>query len=204
MFGLFKKKPAVDLGKPIVIVSGLPRSGTSMCMKMMDAAGYEIVQDGIRTADDDNPKGYYEDERVKDLERNLDKSWLKDCRGKALKVISFLLKELPQANRYKVLFMRRPLEEVLASQNKMLVNRGEDNPASDQEMRRIYVEHLEQLAQLRARHKTMEWLEIDYRAFIDDPQGQARIVSEFLGGGHDVEKMASVVDKKLYRNRANA
>src|SRR5688572_29274329 len=92
-------------GQPIVVVSGLPRSGTSMAMKMLEAGGLVVVTDNVRTADDDNPRGYYEDERVKDLARDANRTWLRDARGKAIKIISFLLKDLPPDNNYKVLFM---------------------------------------------------------------------------------------------------
>jgi hypothetical protein len=104
-------------------MSGLPRSGTSMMMKMLDAAGLPIVTDAIRTADIDNPKGYYELERVKDLEKETDKSYIRDARGKVLKVISFLIKDLPDDNQYRIIFMRRDLNEVIASQNKMIAHR---------------------------------------------------------------------------------
>ena len=107
-------------GQPIVVVSGLPRSGTSMVMKMLEAGGLAVLTDGLRTADEDNPKGYYEVERVKDLAREADKGWLGEARGKAVKVISYLLKSLPPTFNYKVVFIRRDLEEVLASQRKML------------------------------------------------------------------------------------
>ncbi len=203
MFGLFKKqKKPVDLGAPIVIVSGLPRSGTSMAMKMLVEAGYAPVEDGVRTADKDNPKGYYEDERVKDLANHLDKSWLKEARGKVLKVISFLLKELPASNEYRVIFMRRHLDEVLASQNKMLDHRGEDNKTRDDEMRKMYEEHLQQVEELVQKHPTLTRVEIHYREMIDDPKAQAAKINEFLGGHLDVDRMTSVVDKNLYRNRA--
>ena len=112
-------------GPPIVVVSGLPRSGTSMAMKMLEAGGLAVVTDNVRAADDDNPRGYYEDERVKDLARDANRAWLRDARGKAIKIISFLLKDLPPDNNYKVLFMERDLGEVLASQQKMLDHRGE-------------------------------------------------------------------------------
>src|SRR5919108_966564 len=90
-------------GKPIVVVSGLPRSGTSMAMKMLEAGGLAVVTDGLRAADEDNPKGYYEDERVKDLYEASDKRWLREARGRVVKIISFLLKSLPSDNNYKVL-----------------------------------------------------------------------------------------------------
>ena len=107
----------------ITIVSGLPRSGTSMMMKMLEAGGMELLTDEIRTADADNPKGYYEFERVKQIE--LDAEWLEDSRGKAVKMIAALLKHLPPDYDYEIIFMRRDIREVLASQRRMLVHRGE-------------------------------------------------------------------------------
>src|SRR3990172_93617 len=107
-------------GEPIVIVSGLPRSGTSMLMRMLEAGGVPIMTDRGRSADVDNPKGYFEYERIKDLEGETDKSYLREGRGKALKVISFLIKHLPDENDYRVIFMRRDLDEVLSSQDKMI------------------------------------------------------------------------------------
>ena len=191
-------------GDPVVVVSGLPRSGTSMTMKMLEAGGLPLVIDGIRTADEDNPKGYYEDERVKDLAKVLDKSWLKDARGRSIKIISYLLKELPRANQYKILFMRRHLDEVLASQAKMLDRRNEPNPTSDEEMRRIYQQHLDEVEALVAKHPTMEKLDVDYRELIEKPLEGARKIDAFLGGGHSIEDMAAMVDKNLYRNRAKS
>lgn len=203
MFDLFKKKKKVDLGEPIVIISGLPRSGTSMAMKMLVSAGYTPVQDGVRSADEDNPNGYFEDERVKDLERNLDKSWLKDARGHVIKIISFLLKTLPASNRYKVIFMRRHLDEVLASQAKMLDNRGEEVSTADEEMRKVYEKHLEEVKQLVIKHPTLELIEIPHRGMIDNPREQAERIAQFLGRSLDLDAMAAVVDKNLYRNRAS-
>ena len=129
-------------GEPIVVVSGLPRSGTSMMMKMLDAAGIPIMTDAIRTADIDNPKGYFEYERVKDLEKDPDRSWVRNARGKALKVISFLLKDLPDDNAYQIVFMRRDIDEVLTSQNKMLEHRGEQDATDDAIMAEAYRNHL--------------------------------------------------------------
>src|SRR5687768_8758894 len=114
-------------GKPIVVVSGLPRSGTSMAMKMLEAGGLSVVTDGLRTPDEDNPKGYYEDERVKRLHKEPDKTWLHEARGKVVKIISFLLKSLPPDHNYKVVLMQRNLREIVASQNKMLARLGKPN-----------------------------------------------------------------------------
>jgi hypothetical protein len=188
-------------GDPIVIISGLPRSGTSMAMKMLDAGGVEIMQDGIRTADDDNPKGYYELEKVKELDKGGDKGWLVEARGKAVKIISFLLKDLPPENRYKILFMRRPIPEVLASQAKMLTNREESSETEDARMTELYEKHLQQVEFFISRRDYLEKLDLPYRSVLDDPRGQAERIRDFLGMDLDVDKMATVADRKLYRNR---
>ena len=125
-------------GEPVVVVSGLPRSGTSMAMKMLEAGGVPLVQDGVRTADEDNPKGYYEDERVMSLHDVEDKSWLKACRGKGVKIISNLLRSLPANNNYQVLFVRRDISEILASQAKMLERRGEKSGTDDERMTELF------------------------------------------------------------------
>src|SRR5262245_30589474 len=106
----------------VTIVSGLPRSGTSMMMKMLEAGGLDPVTDNIRTADEDNPKGYYELEKVMELKN--DKSWVPDAKGKVIKVISALLQDLPGDHAYRVVFMQRNMHEVLASQRQMLIRRG--------------------------------------------------------------------------------
>ena len=192
-----------DLGQPIVIVSGLPRSGTSMMMNMLTAADLEIVSDRVRTADEDNPKGYFEDERVKDLEKNENRSWLRDCRGKVIKIISFLLKDLPDDNRYKVIFMRRDLGEVVASQNKMLRRRGEPvDEASDQKMIDVYKNHLQKTDFLLRSRPYIEHVDIEYRAAVADPRAQAERVVRFLELDLDVDRMVQAVDPALYRNRS--
>lgn len=189
-------------GQPIIVISGLPRSGTSMAMKMLEAGGLSPIQDGIRTADEDNPKGYYEDERVKDLHTDVDKSWLGEARGKAIKIISFLLNHLPDHYNYKIIFMRRHLDEVLASQTKMLDRRGESNDTSDEQMREVYNDHLWKVNRLLKRKPSFQCLDLDYKGVLEDPQKAAEQIREFLGLPLDVEKMTGVVDKNLYRNRA--
>jgi hypothetical protein len=191
-------------GRPVVIVSGLPRSGTSMAMKMLEAGGMELVVDNVRTADVDNPKGYYEDERVKDLAEMEDMSWLRAARGKVIKVVSSLLNYLPAENTYKVIFMRRNLHEVLASQAKMLERRGEDSQTGDEELLAMYESHLEKVQfQLRFRPH-FEALYLNYADVVGDPLSQAQLMAAFVGGGLDVAKMAAAVDGSLYRNRAAA
>jgi hypothetical protein len=191
----------VRYGRPIVVVSGLPRSGTSMAMKMLEAGGLPVVTDGLRSADEDNPKGYYEDERVKDLYREGDKAWLRDARGKVVKIISFLLKSLPADNNYKVLFMHRNLREIVASQNKMLVRRGERNDTSDERAVQLLDEQVRD-ARFFLRRPQFDVLELNYGEMLQGARPQALRIAEFLGQPLDVEKMAQVVDVQLYRNRS--
>jgi hypothetical protein len=188
-------------GAPIVIVSGLPRSGTSMAMKMLEAAGLHVVTDGARAADEDNPKGYYEDERVKDLHLSADKTWLRDARGKVVKIISFLLKSLPPDNNYQVLFMHRNLREIVASQNKMLLRRGEWSDTPDDRALKLLDEQVRD-ARFFLRRPQFEVLELDYADMVKAPEPQARRIAEFLGRPLDIGKMAEVVDLQLYRNRS--
>lgn len=191
-------------GEPIVVVSGLPRSGTSMMMRMLEAGGVPILSDGERQADIDNPKGYYELERVKDLAKDDDKSWLVDQRGKVVKIISYLLRELPPTNNYKVLMMRRDLSEVLASQSKMLVHRGEESESDDGRMLELFKDHLWKARYLVKHQPQFEVLELQYKDVIDNPTAQAEKINEFLGGKLDVAAMTRAVDRGLYRNRAPA
>jgi hypothetical protein len=189
-------------GEPVVVVSGLPRSGTSMAMKMLEAGGLPLVSDGEREADVDNPKGYYEDERVKDLERTTDRTWVREARGMGIKVISRLLRSLPADNFYQVVLMRRELQEVLASQAKMLERLGEERGAEDDRMRAFLEKDLWQATYHLKRAPNFEWIELQYAEVLADPEGQARRLAAFLDRGLDVEKMATVVDPDLYRNRA--
>ncbi len=188
-------------GDEIIIVTGLPRSGTSMMMKMLDAGGLPLMTDNIRTADEDNPKGYYELERVKELEKETDKSWLREARGKVLKVISHLLGELPDENFYRVIFMRRDLDEILASQNKMLERRGEPNPVSDAKAKESYRKHIIDTKVFLRTRRNFELLEVHYKQTLDDPRGAAEHVSRFLEQRIAPEKLMTAVDAQLYRNR---
>jgi hypothetical protein len=189
-------------GEPVVLVSGLPRSGTSMAMKMLAAGGLEVVADGIRTADEDNPRGYFEDERVKALGESQDKRWLRRARGRAVKVISYLLKDLPPDNNYKVIFLRRDLREVLASQSKMLERRNEENGAADEQMLEIFESHLWRIDYLFRHAPQFDRLDLRYAEVVAEPRRAAERINAFLGGRLDVEKMVEAVDPQLYRNRA--
>jgi hypothetical protein len=186
----------------ITIVSGLPRSGTSMMMKILEAGGMQIFTDNLRVADEDNPKGYYELEQVKAL-KDGDDAWLKDAPGKVVKVISSLLEYLPSSYKYKIVFMRREIAEILASQKQMLIRRGEPSEGDDQKMAETFQEHLKRVRVWLANQPNMETLYVDYNALMGDPDPQIEAVAEFLGLEENLEAMLAVPDKKLYRQKAS-
>jgi hypothetical protein len=187
-------------GRPIVVVSGLPRSGTSMLMRMLAAGGLELVTDGERAADEDNPLGYFELERVKALDRG-DAAWVPAARGKAVKVISFLLEKLPRGFDYRVVFLDRALPEVLASQRTMLARRGERSETDDERMAEVFEAHLRKVRRLLREDARFEALEVAYAEVLADPAAQARRIARFLALPLDVDAMAAAVDASLYRNR---
>ena len=199
MKSIFKK---LFGSKPVVtVVSGLPRSGTSMMMKMLEAGGIPPLTDKIRTADDDNPKGYYEFERVKQMDKG-DTKWMADAQGKTVKVISQLLKYMPAEYEYKVIFMRRNMSEILASQKKMLINRGEDpEQASDEEISALFEKHLNSVMDWMAAQPNVSVIYIHYSDMLANPVPQVAQINEFLGGNLNTDAMSEVVDPKLYRNR---
>jgi hypothetical protein len=176
-----------------------------MMMRMLEAGGIDPFSDGERIADIDNPVGYYEFERVKDLETDPDTSWVRQARGQALKVISFLLRHLPHANAYRVVYMRRHLDEVLQSQDKMLDRLGNAAPEADlAEMKEAYRNDIVAARLFARKQPFMEMIEIQYADAIADPIAAAREVNAFLGGGLDEAAMAAAVRGDLYRNRADA
>ena len=201
---LFSPKTAPKTPKNIVVVSGLPRSGTSMMMKMLAEGGLEVVTDALRTADDDNPNGYFEFEPVKQLGAGDNTRWLAESGGKVVKIISSLLEYLPREYHYKVVFMERELQEVLASQQKMLKNRQEQSQVEDAEMRAQFEKHLSAIKYWLARQPNMEVLYISYNQMLANPQADCARVAEFVGLPLDVEKMLAVPSKNLYRNRAKS
>lgn len=190
----------------ITIVSGLPRSGTSMMMKMLEAGGLPALIDGIRTADEDNPKGYYEFERVKKLADG-DVEWLPDARGQAVKIISALLTHLPQSEDYRVIFMQRRIEEVLRSQQKMLVNRNKATPETgddtdDDELIFLFQKHLLQIEMWFLDQPNAQVLYVDYNQLMLEPAAHIAEINHFLGNQLDVAAMHQAIDPTLYRNRA--
>ena len=191
----------IRFGKAIVMVSGLPRSGTSMTMKMLVEGGLELLTDGIRTADDSNPEGYYEFEKVKELNKARDLSWLNGARGKAVKVISYLLPHLPDTLNYQVIFMHRNLHEVIASQNKMLEQRGESNETSDDRLLTLFEQEVKKAKNLIAARSCFDAIDVNHKDVLADPLQQATRINQFLGGRLDIERMAAAVDQRLYRSR---
>ena len=187
--------------KTVIIVSGLPRSGTSMMMKMLEAGGQKILTDNLREADANNPKGYYEFERVKNM-KDGDLAWMPEAVGKVVKIVTGLIMFLPAEYNYRVIFMRRDLNEILSSQKKMLGRLGkEDDNIPDDKMAKVYEEHLKEVRGWLVRQPNIEVLYVNYNTMVRDATETLNKVNEFLGGGMDVPVMAAVVDKELYRER---
>jgi hypothetical protein len=190
------------LPNAVIVVSGLPRSGTSMMMKMLEAGGVPIMTDHERAPDDDNPEGYYELERVKQMP-NGDVAWLPDARQKAVKVISALLKHLPANEQYRVLFMRRAYPEILASQRKMLISRGRPtDQVDDAEMTRLFEMHLKEVDAWLAAQPNVRTLQVGYNAMLREPEPLVTEVNEFLDNALDADTMLRAINPTLYRNRS--
>lgn len=183
----------------VTIVSGLPRSGTSMMMRMLAAGGLDALTDNIRGADVDNPRGYFELEKAKAIER--DSSWLPATRGKVFKMVSMLLFDLPPTEAYKVVFMERDIVEVLVSQHKMLKRLGRAPGNPDPKLATSFRTHLAKLDAWLQSRQDIEMLRVDYGAVIGDPRKQAKRVAAFLDCRLDVDAMVQAVDSSLYRNR---
>ncbi len=198
---LFGKTPSLGAaGRNVIVVSGLPRSGTSMMMKMLAEGGIPILTDSIRQADEDNPNGYYEFEPIKQLTEGRSE-WLSGAGQKAIKVISALLEHLPPEYHYKVIFMERDLQEVLASQRKMLTRRNQVSPIRDAELEVQFQNHLKAVKYWLARQPNMEVLYVSYNELISNPEPACRTLVQFLSLPLDVAKLSSVPNESLYRNR---
>jgi Sulfotransferase domain len=195
---IFKPTPAF-----VTVVSGVPRSGTSMMMRMLEAGGMAVLADQLRQADPDNPQGYYEFERVKQLEKG-DQAWVKGAQGQAVKVISALLEHLPATYHYRVIFMDRDLAEVLASQRKMLIRRGEDPDRIDEAaIGQLLTTHIAHVKGWLARQPNFQLLAVDYNSMLGAPQKFVPQINQFLDDRLDPVAMAAVIDPALYRNRGN-
>jgi len=185
----------------IVIVSGLPRSGTSMMMQILDKGGYDVLTDKVREADNNNPKGYYEFEPVKKL--MMDKSWLPEAEGKVVKIIAQLLPFLPSNYDYKIIFMRRDMNEVLKSQQIML---GKEKDVKlkvfPMGLNDAFQKQLIKVENWIDSQPNVEMLSVDYSNVIDNAEDEIDNVISFLSSPGDRDKMMKVVDKKLYRNKS--
>lgn len=170
-----------------------------MMMKMLEAGGLAVLTDHLRRPDADNPGGYYEYEPVKKIAEDTD--WLEQAAGQAVKIISRLLFDLPADFCYKVIFMQRRMDEVLASQRGMLARRGRPVEADDQKMGKLFRRHLEEVEGWLHRQGHIEVVRINYNETLENPLEQAHKVNRFLRGGLDTAKMAAVVDHTLYRQR---
>ncbi len=190
-----------DRRSVVTVVSGLPRSGTSMVMKMLQAGGIPLLKDDVRPPDPDNPGGYYEFERVKQLDKG-DIAWVADARGKAVKVVSPLLEYLPRGYRYRVIFLSRGMDEILVSQRKMLNRLGADpDPTDDAVMAARFERHLARVEGWLSRQPHMRVLYVRHRDVLADPQPQAARINAFCGGYLNEAAMAEVVEPHLYRSR---
>lgn len=193
-----------DSSQTVYIVSGLPRSGTSMMMQMLEAGGLQVVTDNLRTADDDNLQGYFEFERIKQLKEG-DSAWMEQACGKVLKAISALLEYLPNQYRYKIIFMERDLIEVLASQRKMLERRGKPaNKEDDVMFLNLYKKHLAKVKDWLSEQSNIDVVYISYNALLEEPKRFAEDIARFIDAPLDVQKMAGVPEEKFYRQRSSS
>lgn len=184
----------------VTVVSGLPRSGTSLMMQMLQAGGLPMLADGVRTADENNLRGYLEFEPVKRLRS--DRSWLPQARGHAVKIIHLLLRELllDGTLRYRIVFMQRPIAEVLASQRAMLQREGKagGDPAV---LKKAFESQLAQLDTWLAAQADIAVMRVSYHEVVREPQAVAESLKGFLGVDLDGAAMVRAVEPALHRQR---
>jgi broad-specificity NMP kinase len=172
-----------------------------MMMKMLEAGGIPVLTDHEREADEDNPKGYFEFERVKKIKEG-DVDWLPQAKGKVVKVIAALLTHLPPNYKYDVIVMRRAMPEILASQRQMLVRRGENpDKVKDEDIAALFDKHLAKTIDWAKKQKNIRLMEVDYNAALKNAAPLVKRINNFFGGQLNTEMMASVVDPTLYRQR---
>jgi hypothetical protein len=198
---LFSRANKKDSKKqPIVIVSGLPRSGTSMMMRILAEGGLPVITDELRRPDLDNPNGYFEFETVRQMsEGNVD--WLANANGKAVKVISALLEYLPSNYSYKIIFLERDIREILESQRKMLAHRNEKATGAEAEIELQIQKHLSVMKPWLVRQPNIEVLFVNYNTLMTKPEPLCEQITEFLELPLNQTRMLAVPDKQLYRNR---
>ena len=187
--------------QPVIIVSGLPRSGTSLMMQMLAAGGIEVLTDSLRTPDENNPRGYYELEAVKFTRTN--PQWLAGAPGKAVKIIYRLLYDLPADYSYRVIFMQRDRHEVLASQRAMLQGRsGTATGLSDKQLGDIFAREIAAINQWLAQQPNFSVLNIEYRQLVQNPRERIQAIAAFLSRPMNIQAMQAAIDPALYRQRA--
>lgn len=195
--------------EPIIVVSGLPRSGTSLMMRLLEAAAVPVLQDAARPPDESNPRGYYELSAVRATAT--DARWVARAPGHAVKVIHRLLAALPRDRVYRVIVMRRPMREVVASQDRMLARLGEPaagrlgEPAAglpSARLEAVLAAQLEEATALLDREPCFTWMGVDVHALIDDPETEIARVLDFLGLPARPAGLAHVVEPALLGERS--
>ena len=199
------KPPREDSGKTFVLVSGLPRSGTSLMMQLLAAGGVPPMTDNERAADVDNPRGYFEWEAIKQIAKKPELLDDPAVEGKAIKCISMLLPKMPAHHHYKVIFMTRPIEEVVASQETMTTRLGTKGAELDvEQLQRGMHAHRDEVRKWLKNTTHMEFIEIDYPTLVRDPLPQISRMVEFLGADRlpNSAEMAKVIDPALHRKKS--
>jgi hypothetical protein len=181
----------------VTIVTGLPRSGTSLMMQLLNKSSLEILSDGIRQKDISNPEGYYELEAVKGIVR--DNSFLKDAAGKVVKIVAPLPVYLDKSLDYRIVFMRREIEEVLRSQEKML---NKDQTSEREKFRTIYEMHLKKTYHF-FESNSIPYIDIQYKQLLNESEQELKRLINFLELSTPIEELLSVIKVDLYRNKVN-
>ena len=186
--------------EPITVVSGLPRSGTSMMMQILEAGGLKPVTDNIRLADTSNSKGYYEHEAVKALSKG-NSECLKNAQGKAIKVISSLLKHLPSDHHYKIIFMQRNIDDVLNSQGKMLLSLNKSSNSEDnKKLKKLYLQHLNNISEWLSQQNHIEVLYVNYANVLSESNNHVNQIAEFMKIKKSINAMIACIDKRMNHN----
>ncbi|MFN9371733.1 MAG: sulfotransferase, partial [Planctomycetaceae bacterium] len=188
----------------VMVVTGLPRSGTSMMMQMLQAGGIPVFIDDHRPADESNPRGYLEHERARKLAT--DQKWLGEAQGQAVKIVAQLLPHLPQNYKYRLVMMHRPLQEIISSQKKLLARLGkEGGQIADEALQKTYRQQVRQVRALLSHYQqkgVLDVIDVKYHDVLRDPQGVARELAAFLGEGFDADKAAWAVDPTLRHEKS--
>ncbi|HEY8241067.1 MAG TPA: sulfotransferase domain-containing protein [Kiritimatiellia bacterium] len=184
----------------ITVVSGLPRSGTSLMMQMLHAGGMPVLTDNLREPDANNPHGFLEHEKVKSLKK--DNSWMGEAEGKVVKIVSHLLQFVDPRYEYRVIFMVRDVEEVVRSQSSMLERLGKTAAQAPADtLNRHYTKHLSEIKEWLGKQANFQVLYVNHREAVMNTEREVGRINEFLGGVLDVAKMIAIIKPALYRER---